>query len=58
MNDYIREYVGASGLKSADLRKHASPTKRLIKHKNTAFKHKKVMAANGLTHLHPTQQQE
>jgi len=56
MNDYIREYVGASGLKSADLRKHASPTKRLIKHKNTAFKHKKVMAANGLTHLHPTQQ--
>lgn len=29
-----------------DIEKHSSPTKRLIKHKNTTFEHKKVMANN------------
>jgi hypothetical protein len=29
-----------------DDKKHSSPTKRLIKHKNTTFEHKKVMSDN------------
>ena len=29
-----------------DMEKHSSPTKRLIKHKNTQFEHKKVMQDN------------
>jgi hypothetical protein len=32
--------------RTADDEKHASPTKRLISHKNTTFKHKKVMKDN------------
>ena len=49
MNDYIREYCGSrSGVAPPTMRKHASPTKRLISMKNTAFSHKKVMHDNGL----------
>lgn len=45
MNDYIREYCGArTGVQA--MRKHASPTKRLISHKNTTFAHKQVMHEN------------
>lgn len=48
MNDYIREFTGSkSGAAPPTLRKHSSPTKRLIKMKNTAFSHKKVMKDNG-----------
>lgn len=47
MNDYIREYCGSrTGVAPPSLRKHASPTKRLIKLKNTTFAHKKVMHDN------------
>ena len=47
MNDYIREYCGSrTGVAPPQLRKHASPTKRLIKMKNTTFEHKKVMHEN------------
>jgi|LauGreDrversion4_2_1035121.scaffolds.fasta_scaffold213167_1 hypothetical protein len=51
MNDYIREYCGSrTGVAPPSLRKHASPTKRLIAMKNTAFSHKKVMNEQGLYH--------
>jgi hypothetical protein len=44
MNDYIKEYTGKNvGFPDNHIRKHASPTKRLISMKNTAFSHKKVM---------------
>ena len=47
MNDYIREYCGSrTGVAPPSLRKHASPTKRLISLKNTTFAHKKVMHDN------------
>jgi hypothetical protein len=47
MNDYIREYTGSrTGVAPPSLRKHASPTKRLISLKNTTFAHKKVMHEN------------
>lgn len=47
MNDYIREYCGSrTGLAPPSMRKHASPTKRLISLKNTTFSHKKVMHEN------------
>ena len=49
MNDYIREYCGSrTGVAPPSLRKHSSPTKRLISMKNSAFSHKKVMHDNGL----------
>jgi hypothetical protein len=43
MNDYIKEYTGEPGFFNHNMRKHTSPTKRLISMKNTAFSHKKVM---------------
>jgi hypothetical protein len=43
MNDYIKEYTGEPGFFGNNMRKHRSPTKRLISMKNTAFAHKKVM---------------
>jgi|LauGreDrversion4_2_1035121.scaffolds.fasta_scaffold99377_3 hypothetical protein len=45
MNDYLREYCG-SKTGAGVPRKHASPTKRLISHKNTVVAHKKVMNDN------------
>ena len=45
MNDYLREYTGSkTGLSPpTDWRDKYSPTKRLIKMKNSAVEHKKVM---------------
>lgn len=48
MNNYIKEYEGIGGTPPY-MRKHASPTKRLINMKNTAFTHKKVMHDTGIT---------
>ena len=48
MNDYIKEYTGEPGFFNHNLRKHTSPTKRLISMKNTAFSHKKVMNEQGI----------
>jgi hypothetical protein len=48
MNDYIREYTGEPGFFGNHMRKHTSPTKRLISMKNTAFAHKKVMNEQGI----------
>ena len=48
MNDYIKEYTGEPGLFNHNMRKHRSPTKRLISMKNTAFSHKKVMNEQGI----------
>jgi hypothetical protein len=48
MNDYLKEYVGTQGFESPSLRKHKSPTKRLISMKNTAFAHKKVLNEQGI----------
>lgn len=53
MNDYIREYGGSKGLIAPEMRKHASPTKRLISMKNSAFSHKKVMYENGVRDIDP-----
>ncbi len=45
INDYIRQFCGSrTGVQAP--RKHASPTKRLISHKNTTFAHKQVMHEN------------
>ena len=35
MNDYIKEYTGEPGLFNHNMRKHTSPTKRLISMKDT-----------------------
>lgn len=48
MNDYIKEYHGEPGFFGNHIRKHSSPTKRLISMKNTAFAHKKVMNEQGI----------
>lgn len=49
MNDYLKEYTGTqAGFPENRLRKHTSPTKRLISMKNTAFAHKKVMNEQGI----------
>jgi hypothetical protein len=52
MNDYIQEIKG-----SRSPRKHSSPTKRLIKMKNSAFSHKKVMCDNGVQYRDPNSYQ-
>lgn len=46
MNDYLREYCGSRTGLGGVPRKHASPTKRLISHKNTVVAHKKVFNDN------------